>query len=78
MNKALLIGASDSIGGTAYKKLNTDCDNITADHTSSDFQVDPNQSDSIKEPYDNVGQVDAIICCAAKDLIFSAIKNMYG
>ena len=76
MKKILLIGASGTIGQAIYKELTTDCDIITVGYSSGDYQVDLGESSSIKNLYDRVGKVDAVVCAAARGVVFEPIEKM--
>jgi len=76
MQRIMLVGASGTIGQAIQKELVDDCELVLVGNTSGDFQVDLSQTESIQKLYQSVGQVDAVVCCAARGVIFSPIEAM--
>lgn len=62
--KILLVGASGTIGKAVEKALSAEHDVITANYSNGDVQVDLGDSVSIKQMFNSVGTVDAIISTA--------------
>ena len=74
--KALIIGASGTIGTAIVNELKSDTDIITANFSSGDIQVDLNDSTSIKAMYAKAGKLDAVICAAARGVVFKPITEL--
>ena len=51
MKRVLLIGTSGTISQAVYQELLNDCNIITVNHSSGDFQVDLGESSSISKSY---------------------------
>lgn len=62
--KVLLIGANGTIGRAVRKELEIRHEVITAGRSEAELLVDITSPDSIKEMYEKIGKVDAIICAA--------------
>ncbi|WP_106498436.1 short chain dehydrogenase [Lentibacillus sp. Marseille-P4043] len=59
--KILIVGASGTIGKEITKKLAGDHEVVRAGRNGADVQVDLTSVDSIKNMYENVGNVDAVV-----------------
>ncbi|SFL33826.1 NAD(P)-dependent dehydrogenase, short-chain alcohol dehydrogenase family [Gracilibacillus orientalis] len=59
--KILLIGASGTIGSVVLEEMKKDAEIITAGIENSDITVDTTSPESIKQMYEQVGTVDAIV-----------------
>lgn len=76
MKKILLIGASGTIGKAVHNELKDDCEVVLVGNSSGDFQVDLADSESIKALYQAVPNVDAVICAAARGVVFKPLAEM--
>ena len=74
MQLIMLVGALGTIGQAIKKELVDDCELVLVGNTSGDFSVDLSQTESIQKLYQSVSQVDAVVCCAARGVIFSPIE----
>ena len=74
--KVLLIGATGDIGTAIQHELAGDTEIITASHSKSDIKVDLSSSESIQAMYQSVGKIDAVICAAARGVIFEPLEKM--
>lgn len=59
--KILLVGASGTIGSEVKRELESDHEIICAGRNGADVQVDITSPDSIKQMYEQVGKVDAVM-----------------
>ncbi len=59
--KILIVGASGTIGTAIVKELEENHEIIRAGRNGADAQVDLQEPDSIKDMYEKVGKVDAVI-----------------
>ncbi|WP_298784966.1 short chain dehydrogenase [uncultured Marinococcus sp.] len=59
--RILLVGASGTIGSAVYERLRDDHDILCAGRNGRDVQVDITDEDSIRQMYESVGRVDAVI-----------------
>lgn len=62
--KVLVVGATGTIGSAVAAALSPRHEVISASHTKSEQKVDLADPGSIRRMYQNVGQVDAVICAA--------------
>ncbi|WP_404451033.1 short chain dehydrogenase [Virgibacillus necropolis] len=62
--KILVIGASGTIGKKVIKELGREHDLICAGRNGSDISVDITSQDSIKNMYEQVGKIDAVVNAA--------------
>jgi len=62
--KVLVVGATGTIGSAVAAALSPRHEVISASHTKSEHKVDLADPGSIRRMYQNVGQVDAVICAA--------------
>lgn len=76
MKKVLLIGASGLIGQAVARELQEDVKIIAASASNAEIKVDMQNTASIKAMYDRVGQVDAVICTAARGVAFKPLAEM--
>lgn len=77
MMRILIVGASGTIGQVlvkAFKKL--DYDVIEASKSSKNCPVDITCSQSIETLYQKVGSVDAVICAAAKSIVYKPLIQL--
>ncbi|MBB6451091.1 NAD(P)-dependent dehydrogenase (short-subunit alcohol dehydrogenase family) [Geomicrobium halophilum] len=59
--KILLVGASGTIGSNIYDRLQIDHEIIRAGRNGADVQVDITDESSIRDMYERIGNVDAVI-----------------
>ncbi|MBT8254170.1 MAG: short chain dehydrogenase [Flavobacteriaceae bacterium] len=64
--KILIIGGDGTIGRKVKARLALNHDVITAGRNSGDVQVDFSNSDSIREMFESLGKLDAIIAIAGE------------
>ena len=64
--KILIIGGKGTIGKKASEHFSKKHDVIVAGRTSGDVLVDIADINSIEEMFENVGNVDAIVCIAGE------------
>lgn len=62
--KILVVGASGYIGSSVVEEMKDDAEIITAGRNSGDHKVDITSPDSIKNLFEEVGEVDALVCAA--------------
>lgn len=74
--KTLIIGSSGTIGKAVVNELKDDTDIITANRHSGDYQVDITDASSIKQLFHQINQLDAIICVAARGVVFKPVRDM--
>lgn len=73
--KILVVGASGTIGKEVTKKLERDHDVIRAGRSSADVSVDITSADSIKNMYEQIGKIDAVVN-AAGGATFSPLTEL--
>ncbi len=76
MKKVLVIGASGTIGKTIVRELEADCEVIQVSGSKSKYTADISSSASITALYKKFSDVDAVICAAARGVIFSSLDEM--
>jgi NAD(P)-dependent dehydrogenase (short-subunit alcohol dehydrogenase family) len=74
--KVLIIGSTGTIGSAILNELKKDTDIITASFSGGDIQVDLTDATSIKALYKKAGPLDAVICAAARGVIFKKLPEM--
>jgi len=74
--KVLVIGASGTIGGAICEELATDCDVIKVSGSSGDYTVDIADSNSITQLYKQIADIDAVVCAAARGVVFKSLNEM--
>lgn len=74
--RVLIIGASGTVGSAVVQALEKDTELITANQHSGDYQMDLGVPASIKDLFSRIGKLDAIICTAARGVIFKALNEM--
>lgn len=74
--KALVIGASGTIGRYVVKELERDTDVIRASVNQGDVKVDLGDGESIRKMYQAVEDLDAIICVASRGVVFKPLMDM--
>ena len=72
--KVLIVGASGTIG-TAIVEAFSEHEIIKAGYSSGDFTVDIEKPESIKEMYEGIGKIDAVISATGK-ASFGEISNI--
>ena len=73
--KILIIGASGIIGAAVTAELSQRHDVVSAGRNSGDIQIDITDAGSIQRAYQEVGQVDAVVC-AAGHVKFAPLAEM--
>lgn len=76
MKKVLVVGATGTIGKAICAELSRDCQLIKVGSSSGDDTVDIASTDSIINLYNRHQDVDAVICSAARDVIFAPLVDM--
>jgi NAD(P)-dependent dehydrogenase (short-subunit alcohol dehydrogenase family) len=74
--KVLIIGATGTIGSAVVSELERDCDVIKVGRSSGDETVDIANSKSIAELYNKFNDVDAVVCVAARGVMFAPLAEM--
>ncbi len=64
MLKLLVIGANGTIGQAVVNEMKDEAEIITASRSNSDIEVDITSTDSIKQMFEKVGEVDGVVCTA--------------
>lgn len=73
--KIIVIGGKGTIGSKVVERLSQSHKVIVAGRSSGDVTVDFANADSIKEMFEQVGKVDAIVCIAG-DAKWDAFNNL--
>jgi NAD(P)-dependent dehydrogenase (short-subunit alcohol dehydrogenase family) len=73
--KILLIGASGKIGKAVSKQLANEHEVIAASR-DGDIQVDYTQEASIRQMYEQVGRVDALVAVVGGDSVFKSYEEL--
>jgi NAD(P)-dependent dehydrogenase (short-subunit alcohol dehydrogenase family) len=73
--KILVIGASGTIGSQVVNALSTAHEVVRANHSSGDIQIDITNVTSIQSVFDEIGNVDAIVC-ATGNVAFNAFSEL--
>ena len=76
MKKILVIGAAGTLGEAICNELSRDFQVIKVGSTTGDYTVDIASTDSIIALYKKFNDVDAVICAAARNVIFSPLVEM--
>ena len=76
--KILIIGGTGTIGKAVVQELQKDDTSniIVAGSSSGDIQVDIASKDSIVKMYKEVGELDAVVCAAARGVVFAPLAEM--
>ena len=74
--KILLIGVTGTIGQAVANELESDNEIIGVSSSQGDIRVDISDSASIKAMYEKVGPIDAVICAAARGILFRQVNKM--
>ena len=74
--KILLIGATGTIGRAIHHELKEDSEIISVGNTSGDFQMDLGDSNTIAQLYQAITDVDAVVCAAARGVVFEHLIDM--
>ncbi len=62
--RLLLVGATGTLGTAVANEMKSDADIISAARTNADVKVDITSTESIKEMFNKVGEIDALVCTA--------------
>lgn len=76
MKKVLVIGATGTIGQAICDELSRDCQLIQVSSSSGDDTVDIASTHSITALYKKFHDIDAVICAAARDVVFAPLAEM--
>lgn len=76
MKQILVIGASGTIGKAIVTELKSDSHVIEVSNSTGDNTVDISSSNSIMALYNKFSDVDAVVCAAARGVIFSPLSQM--
>lgn len=74
--KVLLIGATGTIGQAVLANLEQDCSVVPVSGSSGQHTVDVASEDSIIHLYETFSDVDAVVCAAARGVVFSPLSDM--
>ena len=74
--KVLLVGASGTIGQAIQNELQPDCSIITVGSKTGVLQVDLDSSASITNLYQQAQDIDAVVCTAARGIVFAPLAEM--
>ena len=64
--KILVVGGTGTIGRRLVARLKEDCEVVVAGRSSGELQFDMADSNSMKEMFEQLGKVDAIVCTAGE------------
>ena len=64
--KILVVGGNGAIGKTVTAHFKKENEVIIAGRTNGDFKVDITESESIKQMFNQIGSIDAIVCAAGE------------
>lgn len=64
--KIVIVGGAGTIGQVLVRHLAQEHDVLTAGRNSGDLNLDLTQPDSIKNLFEQVTEIDAVICCAGE------------
>jgi NAD(P)-dependent dehydrogenase (short-subunit alcohol dehydrogenase family) len=73
--RVAVIGASGTLGKEIVKQLSERHEVVSCARTTADVPVDLTSSESIREMYEAIGPVDAVIC-AAGDGVFKPLSDL--
>jgi len=74
--KVLVIGATGTIGQAVVAELERDCEVIEVGGSTGEYQVDIASSESIASMYKQFSDVDAVVCAAARGVVFLPLAEM--
>ncbi len=74
--KVLVIGATGTLGRAIVTELERDCLVIKVGNSSGDEVVDIASTDSIRSLYRKHQDADAVVCAAARGVIFKPLSDM--
>ncbi len=74
--KVIVIGATGTIGQAIVAELESDCDVIKVGGSSGDHTVDIASSESIAELYRQFSNAKAVVCAAARGVVFAPLADM--
>lgn len=70
------IGASGTIGSAIVSELENDTNLITASLNTGQYSVDLSDHNSITDLFTKTGEIDAVVCAAARGVIFKNTADM--
>ena len=73
--RIIVVGAAGDIGQSACKELGARHELITVGRSSGDYQVDLAEIVAVKEFYQEIGNVDAVVSCAG-DATFAPLAEL--
>lgn len=74
--QVLIIGATGTIGSGIVSELKCDCELVEIGNSSGQYQVDITSTDAIAELYKKFPDTDAVVCAAARDVVFAPLSEM--
>lgn len=74
--KILVVGASGTIGSAIVRELKKDTDILSASLNSGDYKVDLGNLDSIVKLFENIDDLDGIVCAASRGVVFKPLVEM--
>jgi NAD(P)-dependent dehydrogenase (short-subunit alcohol dehydrogenase family) len=74
--KVLLVGASGTIGQAIVNEIESDTEIVTASLNQGDYKLDLSDPASIAALFDAIGSVDAVVCAAARGVVFKSLADM--
>lgn len=74
--KVIIIGATGTIGKAIVNEMNRDCEVIPVGGSSGDHTVDIASNKSITELYEKFSDADAVICAAARGVVFAPLSEI--
>ncbi|MCH9744900.1 MAG: SDR family oxidoreductase, partial [Gammaproteobacteria bacterium] len=74
--KALIVGASGTIGSAVVKELEKDTELVSASLHNGDHKLDLADQNSIKKLFKETGKLDAIVCVASRGVVFKPLMEM--
>jgi NAD(P)-dependent dehydrogenase (short-subunit alcohol dehydrogenase family) len=73
--RVVVIGASGMIGREVHKQLSERHETVGCARTSGDFRVDIRSGESIRDLFESLGPVNAVVC-AAGDAVFKPMMEL--
>ncbi|WP_431801367.1 short chain dehydrogenase [Halobacillus andaensis] len=73
--KVLIVGANGTIGKAAVNEMSGEAEIISAGRTNANLEVDITSTESIKNMFEEVGEIDALVCTAGA-AAFESVSEM--